>query len=75
MVNNDERNETAATSYEGEIERLAFECNRLAGEIEKLKEELLIARSTIEQQKSEVDYLEGQVKAFEFCISKGRFCK
>lgn len=62
-----------APDYKAEAECLSLECNRLAGENAKLEEELLIARKTIEEQRSEVDYYAGQVKAFEFCVSRGMF--
>ncbi len=57
--------------YKAEAERLAMECNRLADELCKMEEKLFQANIMLEDQSKSIAHLEGQVKAFEFCVARG----
>lgn len=47
------------------------ECDRLRMELHKQCEETAHAKAQVAEQSKTITYLEGQIRAFEFCIAKG----
>ena len=47
------------------------ECNRLRMKLRKQCEETAIAKAQVAEQSKTITYLEGQIRAFEFCVTKG----
>ena len=47
------------------------ECSRLKDELHKTHELLETAKCQIAEQSNTIAHLEGQIRAFEFCVTRG----
>jgi len=56
--------------YEAEIESLMQELLINRNECQKLKDSLEEANNQVCDLEKDIEYLQGQVKAYEFCIEK-----
>lgn len=77
---------TGSLNYEGEYHRLleinealSCKCELLRGDLEKLhqdnkslEEQYKSLENTLAESEKEIAFLKGQVKAFEFCVAKGK---
>ena len=67
------QNEHAVSlNYESEFYRVCETNERLKLDIESLESQYKGLENSLSEAEKEIAFLKGQVKAFEFCIAKGK---
>ncbi|MBE6784165.1 MAG: hypothetical protein E7536_09170 [Ruminococcaceae bacterium] len=67
-----QKEHAASLNYEAEFHRACETNERLKLDIESLKSQYKGLENSLSEAEKELAFLKGQIKAFEFCIAKGK---